>query len=257
MEKHMKRSFGQGVWNVIRFNWHFYVISVCVIAVSMGMSVILESPYDWYAGAVALLAVFLTCSSLIVTFYVYDMSHLYDLKWLDNQEEKDASVILNVSAGFDETSALLKLRYSGVTHHVMDFYQSLGEKEISIQRAKKAYPLPSEVQEIDLHNIPLPDGSVDRAFVIFAAHEIRDESDRIVFFRELKRVLRDRGRVFVVEHIRDTPNFIAYNIGFLHFLSRRDWIQTFKSSGMHLRNAVKHTPFVSIFTLEKDDGITP
>ena len=257
MEKHMKRSFGQGVWNVIRFNWHFYVISMCVIAVSIGFSAILESPFDGVAGVVALLAICLTCSSLIVTFYVYDMSHLYDLKWLNNQEEKDAGVILNVSAGFDETSALLKLKYSGATYHAMDFYQSLGEKEISIQRAKKAYPLSSDVQEIDLHNIPLPDESVDRVFVIFAAHEIRDESDRIDFFIELKRVLRDRGRVFVVEHIRDTPNFIAYNIGFLHFLSRGDWIETFKSSGMHLRNTVKHTPFVSIFALEKDDGITP
>ncbi len=139
----------------------------------------------------------------------------------------------------------------------MDFYHSLGEKEISIQRAKKAYPLSSDALEIDLSKIPLADHSVDKVFLIFAAHEVRDASERINFFKEINRVLRNQGQVIVVEHIRDVPNFIAYNVGFLHFLSRGDWLRTFKSSGMRLRNAIKHTPFISIFVLEKNDGITP
>lgn len=223
-----------------------------MVGISLGLSLFLSQPLAWLAGLAALLITVLTLGSLLVSFYVYDLSGFYDLGWLDDEE---GSVILNVSAGFDETSGILRSKYCHGTHHVMDFYHSLQKKEVSIQRAKRAYPLLNDTLEIDLGSIPLSDESVDRVFAIFAAHEIREESDRVGFFKELNRVTQTQGKVYVVEHMRDALNFMAYNIGFFHFLPRADWLRTFEKSGWCLRKTIKHTPFVSVFVLEKEHGI--
>ncbi len=41
------------------------------------------------------------------------------------------------------------------------------------------------------------------------------------FFNELNRVLKPNGQIVVTEHLRDLNNFLAYNIGFFHFLQDR------------------------------------
>ena len=252
METSVKRNPCQGVWNVIRFNWHFYVLSVCMIVTPLAFIPWLNPPLLWLAGLAALFASVMTLASLLASFYVYDLSGFYDLKWVDDGGKTDD--ILNVIAGFDETSGIVSAKYDHSTHHVMDFYHSLEKKEISIQRAQKAYPLHPNTQEIDLKSIPLPESSIDKAFAIFAAHEIRNDRDRLQFFKELNRVTKSHGKVYVAEHMRDVPNFIAYNIGYLHFLPRATWLKTFQQSGWHIQQTIKHTAFVSIFVLEKAHG---
>jgi len=86
-------------------------------------------------------------------------------------------------------------------------------------------------------------------YIRFKKHEIRDEKERILFFKELKRILAPKGEIIVVEHLRDTANFLVYNIGFLHFHARQVWIRTFKEAGLTIKSETKHTPFISIFTL--------
>jgi hypothetical protein len=56
----------------------------------------------------------------------------------------------------------------------------------------------------------------------------------------------------VTEHLRDPANFLAYTIGFLHFHSRRTWLDTFQSAGLRVEREVKTTPFVTTFFLAKD-----
>jgi ubiquinone/menaquinone biosynthesis C-methylase UbiE len=95
------------------------------------------------------------------------------------------------------------------------------------------------------------DNSADKIFVIFAAHEIRSKQERFEFFKELKRVIKPTGEVFIVEHLRDVPNFLAYNIGFLHFYSKPNWLEIFELTGLSLKSEQKITPFISTFTLTK------
>ena len=95
------------------------------------------------------------------------------------------------------------------------------------------------------------DNSADKIFVIFAAHEIRNEQERLDFFKELKRVIKPTGEIFITEHLRDVPNFLAYNIGFLHFYSKLNWFQVFELTGLSLKSEQKITPFISTFTLTK------
>ena len=80
---------------------------------------------------------------------------------------------------------------------------------------------------------------------------------RTAFFRELRRVLKPDGEIFVTEHFRDLPNFLAYTIGCFHFLSRaRTWERTFAEAGLRIAREQKTTPFITTFILEKD-GTAP
>ena len=79
-------------------------------------------------------------------------------------------------------------------------------------------PFPG-TRSINTSNIPLPEDSADKIFVTLSAHEIATDDERIAFFTALKRSLKPAGQIVVTEHLRDLPNFLAYTIGFFHFLS--------------------------------------
>jgi SAM-dependent methyltransferase len=101
-------------------------------------------------------------------------------------------------------------------------------------------------------NVPLPASSADFIFLILAAHEIRDNSERVMFFTQLCNSLRPDGRIIVVEHQRDLFNFLAYNFGFFHFLPTAVWLNNFKKSGLLVETTANHTPFLKIFILKKN-----
>jgi hypothetical protein len=81
--------------------------------------------------------------------------------------------------------------------------------------------------------------------------------ERIQILKELVKALRQDGQIVVVEHLRDVPNFLAYNIGFFHFLSGREWSHNFQHAGLIIVRRSKITPFVNVFILGKADGNTP
>src|SRR5436190_6210 len=66
--------------------------------------------------------------------------------------------------------------------------------------------------------LPFAGGTLDALFLVFAAHEIRRPELRLRFFQELRRTLAPRGRLLIVEHLRDPANFAAFGPGFFHFL---------------------------------------
>jgi SAM-dependent methyltransferase len=250
MDKLNRKPF-QGVGNIIRFNWHFYAIALGSIAVVA--SVIPYLPDQ--LASVAILCVGTTCVSislsLAISYYIYDLSPLYALTWLDDLPVKPGQHLVTINAGFDETSALLLRRYPQARLQVFDFYDKNKHTEISIERARKAYPVYPGTQSIDTKEIPLEADAVDYIFLILAAHEIRDAAERIAFFSQLQTALRANGRLIVVEHLRDCYNGLVYNLGSFHFYSRATWQQTFRSAGFGAVSETKITPFISVFTLQK------
>lgn len=254
MESRVRKPF-QGVMNIIRFNWHFYALSA-----SIAFFIFLAQHYfislRVTGNMLVLLIVCTTLISLAVSAYIYDFSDLYKLSWLNHLNSAKKEKIINISAGFDETSSLLKSKFENVELFVADFYDPAKHTEVSIKRARKAYlPLP-ETQRVSTIDLPIQDNSADKIFIILSAHEIRDEMERITFFRELQRVLKPNGKVIVTEHLRDTANFLAYNIGFFHFYSKAVWMKTFRSSGLELVEEIKITPFITTFILEKNGTAT-
>jgi hypothetical protein len=160
--------------------------------------------------------------------------------------------IVNIHAGFDETSQLLRSRYPEASLMVLDFYDPAKHTEVSIERARRAYaPYPGTVT-IDTEHVPLTTGNADIIYLLFAAHEIRNAAERIGFFRQLRNALHRNGKIIVTEHLRDPANFIAYNFGFFHFHAGGTWKRTFDEAGLDVEEMFKITPFITTFILRKN-----
>jgi SAM-dependent methyltransferase len=246
----------QGVLNIIRFNWHFYAISVAMLGVLLFVRNLLPESYHTFIAIFCLLAFLGVFISLLVSFYIYDISELYHFIWLKDIHLPENAKIININSGFDETSHLLAIKYKDASLNIFDFYNPVNHTEISIKRARKAYPPYPSTQSVSTTHLPLANQSVDAVFAILSAHEIRNEEERILFFRELFRVVTPDGKIVIVEHLQDFANFMAYNIGFLHFHSRKTWLKAFAASGFNLRKEIKITPFISTFILDKNGSIS-
>jgi presenilin-like A22 family membrane protease len=82
MEVITRKPF-QGVTNIGKFNWHFYVFTLIVLVVIfLGDQVIFKHIHT-LTIVIALLIIFSVIASLVVSFYVYNWSNLYQLQWLN------------------------------------------------------------------------------------------------------------------------------------------------------------------------------
>ena len=240
----------QGVVNIVRFNWHLYLIALGLTLLLFFIANCFEAPFQTIIYSIGILILVTTFISLLASFYVYDISDLYKLDWIEkNNQEK---VILNINAGFDETSELLQDKFNNAKLIALDFYNPKKHTEVSIKRARKAYPPFPNTKQIETTNLELENNSADKIILIFSAHEIRETNERILFFKELQRILKPKGQIYVTEHLRDIPNFLVYNIGCFHFYSKVSWKNIFQESNLTLTKEIKLNPFVSNFILDKN-----
>lgn len=244
----IKRRKFQGVLNILSFNRHFYVIGLLVLGIIIAGLVLLKAPFLW---TWIIIGAFLygLIMPLIVSAYVYDFSGYYDFDWLkllnlDNEKPKQ---IVNINAGFDETSFILKNNFPESDLKVFDFYNAKQHTEPAIVRARKVSLVYPNTQQIQSDEIPVNDKSVDLIFLLSAVHEIRSHTEKVAFLKECYRICNSNGKVITVEHLRDVPNFFAFSIGFTHFFSRRAWKKAFKEAGFSSFEETKFTPFMSIF----------
>lgn len=240
----------QGVRNIICFNWHFYVLAACVILLLLLLRPLLNLNLQLHTYILCTLVFSSITLSLLASFYVYDLSNLYQLNWID-KDGIDQNII-NIHSGFDETSSLLTHAFPKATLSVFDFYDPFKHTEVSIKRARKAYPAFPGTQTISTNHIPIINASVDKIVLTLSAHEIRDKAERIRFFKELFRILKPTGKIYVTEHLLDLPNFVVYNIGFFHFYSKNTWRETFLKASLLVTQEIKTTPFISTFILIKN-----
>ena len=109
----------QGVLNIVRFNWHFYALSIMILLILWIGHNYLASPFLVFSTIVSICLTLTILISLITSYYVYDVSSLYDLKWVGSTEGKLTAI--NINAGFDETSVLLKKKLNDARLLVYDF----------------------------------------------------------------------------------------------------------------------------------------
>ena len=97
---------------------------------------------------------------------------------------------------------------------------------------------------------PVETASQDVVFALSAAHELRKAEERIAFFREARRILRQGGKVIVIEQVRDFCNFACFGVAAFHFLSRRTWLQSFAGANLKVTDEFTITPFMRAFVLQ-------
>jgi len=242
----------QGIKNIIRFNWHFYLFAVVIVIVLLYCATMMPGGYRFALMVIIALTLISTFTSLIVSWYIYDHSNIYTLNWLNSINIEPGKNMVNINAGLDETSYILSQKYKPLNLTILDFYDPEKHTEISIARARRAYPAYPGTVSVATSNLQLAANSIDYAFLLFAAHEIRDSGERIDFFRHLNQSLAPDGRVVILEHLRDTVNFMAYNMGYNHFYSQKSWVATFKKAGLNIETELKVTPFLTAFVLQKN-----
>ena len=244
----MRRRKFQGVLNILSFNRHFYVFGIIALIVIIATYFI----FNWSAllfWIIVIAFLYGLIMPLIVSAYVYDFSGYYNFNWLKKFKLADTGpkLILNINAGFDETSFIIKNRFPKSDLKVYDFYNAERHTEPAIIRARKVSLVYPNTQQISTGSIPLNDNSVDIIFLLSAVHEIRSQNEKVEFLKECHRLCKQNGEVVMVEHLRDFPNFLAFSIGFTHFFSRRTWKSAFETAGFSSFAENKFTPFMSIF----------
>ncbi|HMK06257.1 MAG TPA: methyltransferase domain-containing protein [Flavobacterium sp.] len=244
----VKRRNFQGVLNILSFNRHFYVFGFIALALIIGSKLLFNWPDSLY-WIVILGFIYGLTMPLIVSAYVYDFSGFYNFDWLRklNIEDSESNLNLNINAGFDETSFIVKKILPQSDLQVYDFYNAKQHTEPAIIRARKVSIFYPNTIQINSNSIPLDDNSVDNIFLLSAIHEIRKHDEKVQFLKECHRVCKPNGSIIMVEHLRDFPNFIAFTIGFTHFFSKRIWKKAFTDAGFTSFEETKFTPFMSIF----------
>jgi ubiquinone/menaquinone biosynthesis C-methylase UbiE len=134
---------------------------------------------------------------------------------------------------------------------VIDLFDPNEMTEPSIKRARRLTKESARSIHVNFRALPMRDNELDAAFVFFSAHELRKPESRILFFSELRRVLRSHGEMILLEHLRDWPNFFAFGPGCFHFHSRPTLSGAIESAGLAIVKEFTLTPFVRAFVLRK------
>ena len=244
----IKRRPFQGVLNILSFNRHFYVIGLSVLALIVASQILFHwsTSLLWF---VVIAFIYGLIMPLLVSAYVYDFSGYYHFNWLKRLKIPDSNLnqFININAGFDETSFIIKDLFPHSDLKAFDFYNADRHTEMAIVRARRVSLVYPNTRQIASNNIPLDSHSVDLVFLLSAAHEIRSPEEKVTFLSECHRICKPTAKLIMVEHLRDLPNFLAFTVGFTHFFSRKAWIKAFKNSGFTTIEETKFTPFMSVF----------
>ncbi|MFM2387879.1 MAG: hypothetical protein RL660_2636 [Bacteroidota bacterium] len=239
------RTKYQGLRNVLLFNWPYYIFASVFVAVLFLAGSQLQPPLQEACYTLAILAFASTSASIISTHIIYDRSSLYALKHLPSLKDKK---VLSLCAGFDEIDGLLRIKYEGIQLTTCDFFDSNRHTEPSIARARQLYP--SNAQLVDLDQLPFAKEQFDFCIAFLSFHEIRTHQERVQALTNIKHVLNATGNLLITEHLRNIPNFLAYNIGFFHFHGKSTWEAAFKEAGFDVVSTSYTTPFIINFTLK-------
>lgn len=154
-----KRIQFQGVLNILSFNRHFYVVGITTLLIIISSQLY----FQWSQSLLwVIIGVFLygLLMPLIVSAYVYDFSGYYNFDWLKPLQLKDSEekLVLNINAGFDETSYILKKNLPKSKLQVFDFYNAEQHTEPAIVRARKVsltYPNTLQIKPITCRLKPI------------------------------------------------------------------------------------------------------
>lgn len=246
METRARPGAFTGALAIAGYNWPFFAAAGLVVLVGLVLACLPALPpfLRWTAAAAAALAGWLACASFLAAHWVFDRSDLTQWRWL--ADETAPARWVHINAGLEETLPCWQKIFPGTDGKTFDIYdpESLTEPAIARARRQKAVA-PGIATRAE--SIPVEDGWADAVFLLMTAHEIRSPLKREQFFHELARILAPRGKIVLVEHLRDGANALVFGPGALHFLPRQEWLRLAAAAGLEVATERRFTPFVHVF----------
>lgn len=246
----------QGLWQIVRFNPWFYVVAIGGLLVGAALT-----PWRWELLPPLLQVVLLagyglacwwTLASLVVSHWVYDRSDWPCGCWFQwIVVGAPIERILNVHAGFDETSDRLRAWLPEASVQSLSLFDPARLTERSIHRAAAYRPSPSDERVGSPEEWPITPQTFDHVCFLLSAHEFRRHEERVALLQRAVESLASREGTTIVlaEHVRDLANFIAFGPGFTHFHSVTSWQQAWTDAGLKLDCGFKVTPFLRVWKL--------
>lgn len=247
-----------GVLHILQYNRHYYAAGLLALfGLGALLSIdVLSNPARVIVTIVMGIVVFWSAGSLLASYYVYDYAGVTRWKWIPKALSRRPTRWLNIHAGLDESTETLMQMFPAATGMALDIYDPTVMTEASIANARRSRPAQSSHRTGRLDALPVSDRSCDTLFVLLTAHEIRQPRRRVELFKEAARVLSTQGQLLLAEHVRDWRNFLAFGPGFLHFLSRREWMRVARESGFIVDREGSVTPLVRWFLLRNQSRET-
>lgn len=239
-----------GAKRIFLYNWPTYAATWAGAGAAAVLGWRMGGTGTWVLALGAALAVAWSAVSLGVSSYIYDRSALAGASWLPPFLPRSTGTWASIDAGLDAEVGLDDVM-TGACVARLDIYDGENVHAPSVRRARAMTPRARPATPSRATALALSDSSCDVIAVIFTAHEIRDVSARERFFGEVHRALRSGGRMLLVEHLRDTANFLVFGPGFLHFQPRGEWLRLASVAGLRLVREACVTPWVMVIALEK------
>lgn len=238
---------------VILFNYKKILLGIFVSIIAFVVSTQTNSTtFSLLLKILSALILINIMASILASYILYDKSDLYTLNNLTGilDFEKIENVVL-IHASFDPLSKRLEDKYPNLKLTVGDIFENRHEHENGIKTSKKVFPPNPKEIKIVPSKLPFEDKSQDVILAITALHEILDHKERVLFFKEAKRILKEGGLIIVSEQFRDVTNFIFFNIGAFHFLSKKKWKNAISEAGLDIIKNTNITPFANMLIVKK------
>jgi len=246
-----------GVGEIVRYNWTQYLAGICIVALLAGLARAAESAglAPWYVmplAAGAALALWWLLSSLVASWWVYDLAGIRPYNWLRQMIKHQGGRWAYVHTGLDECGYKMRAAHGAGPGLILDTFDAATMTEASVRRARRVTAderRPDAKCRWDAW--PNNDGQFDTIYFIFSAHELRRAIDRENLFKEAARSLAPSGQLVLVEHVRDWCNFLAYGPGFMHFWPEKEWDRLAVEAGLMVSHGGRKAGFVITRIYEK------
>lgn len=238
-----------GAVRIFFYNWPIYVGTWLPALALLLFVPFMDPPARALAAFVAVTALAWSLTSLLVSFYIYDRSALVSGRWV-SPLLGPMSTWATIHAGLDAEVELDTVMHGRCVGR-LDIFDPKLMSSPSIVRARRRTPQVHHASPASPTALPIESGACDAIVVAFTAHEIRDRGAREAFFVELRRSLRPGGKVLIVEHFRDLANFLAFGPGYVHFVSRDEWLRLAAHANLAVASETKITPWVTALTLAR------
>ncbi|NQY30778.1 MAG: class I SAM-dependent methyltransferase [Flavobacteriaceae bacterium] len=221
---------------VLLFNYQKILLGLLISGLFYWFSINVESElFSNFSLIFSGLIILNILLSIVASYILYDKSDLYKLEKLP--EYIKLNEIKNgifIHASFDPISRLIEKKYPKMKLVVCDIFENRHLEEKMIKISKREFPPNEKEIKLDPTKLPFADNSQEIIFAVTALHEILDHDKRVLFFKEAKRVLKNNGILIISEQMRNGINFIFFNIGAFHFLSKNKWEKAIKESGLNI-----------------------